>query len=238
MKIQVDKVFTISLIDQEERREITKKEINKLGLEPNWFLTEREASGNPEKGCFDSHVSIANLALKNNYNHILVFEDDVKILAYSEKQLIAINHFIQNHINDFDLLYLGFILGKIWYCGKKNIVRAKGVTSHAYILSPSGIKKMANFHYQGNPIDEIMKENMKCYSVYPLIAAQQSETLFKSSISEERNKKNRHAVKDDGYWEKNFKKQKKRLYQNIPLSILEISKLIYKKSRRFLFNHH
>ncbi len=226
--INVDSIFTISLHDQEERRKVARQEISKLHLETQWFLAERDSTGNAEQGCFNSHVAVAKLALQNNARTLLVFEDDVKILPFSQQQLLDLNRFLKNNYKNFDLIYLGFILGKMWYCGKRSIVRAKGVALHAYILSTTGIEKMANYEYNGVPIDEVIKKTMKCYSVYPMIAAQQSETTAGSAISGVRNRAKIHRIKDERYWQNNFNKQKKRLWENIHLALWEFIQLPFR----------
>jgi GR25 family glycosyltransferase involved in LPS biosynthesis len=219
--ITVNKTFTISLRDQEKRRALAQHEIKKLHTETDWFLADPDSASNSIKGCFASHVSVAKLALQNKVESIMVFEDDVKILPYTKQQIDAINQFINKKTKHFDLLYLGFILGKMWYCGKHSIVRAQGPGLHAYILSPTGIQKMANYHYNNQPIDEVVKNSMKCYSVYPIIAEQQSEAIIGSAISPVRNHIKRHHVKDEQFWKHNFDKQKRRLWGNIHLSIWE-----------------
>lgn len=217
--INVNSVVTISLRDQAKRRVLAEQEIRKLHLKTEWFLADPDPTGNSIQGCFNSHVSVAKQAEQNKTQSILVFEDDVKILPYNERQIAAINQFVEKRIKHFDLLYLGFILGEMWYCGNRSIVKAKGPGLHAYILSSSGIQKMAHYQYRHEPIDEVIKKTMKCYSVYPMIAEQQSELIARSAISPLRNQLKLHRIKDEQFWKNNFDKQKKCLWRNIHRSI-------------------
>lgn len=218
--INVEKIVTISLMNREDRRIIVKKELSKLNLQTEFFLTEPDKE-NRERGCFDSHVAVARHALREGCQSILIFEDDIKILPFSQNQMDAINQFISKPAR-FDLLYLGLILGKIWYCGTKSIVRARGACLHGYLLSKSGMEKMANYQFTGLAIDEVVKQDLKCYSVYPMIAEQYPETVMPSAITSFRNQRKNRRLKDDQFWKKNYINQKRRLWGNFHRTIKDL----------------
>jgi len=210
--IDVDKIVTISLRENEERRKLTKSELLKLNLKTEFFIADRDPE-NGERGCFNSHLQVCQQALADQCQSVLVFEDDVKILPFTAKQITAINQFIkdQDKIN-FDVLYLGLIIGEMWFCGRRSIVRAKGATTHAYILSKQGLKKLSNYLFSGKPIDKIFKHDFKCYSVYPIIAEQFSENIVSSDLTPFRQFS---EIKDEKFWQNNYRKQKWLPWKNL-----------------------
>lgn len=216
--IQVDKIITISLKENYDRQKLAQTEIAKLNLKTEFFFAERD-KGHEERGCFHSHISVCQQALANNDKTLLVFEDDVRILSYHQTQINRINDFIQSKANHFDILYLGLIIGKMWFCGYPSLVRAKGAGAHAYILSQRGIKKLATYKYEGIPIDKIMKNEFKCYSIYPIIAEQYPETLITSTITPTRID---NETKDEIFWQKNYQKQKTLPWKNLHKAVIEI----------------
>ncbi|MCD8524438.1 MAG: hypothetical protein LRY67_01345, partial [Gammaproteobacteria bacterium] len=88
--IIVDKTITLSLRSEAQRRLSAEKEIKKLGIKTDFFLTNPDSNGNAVKGCFTSHVAIAKFALEKKLHSIMIFEDDCKNFIL----------FIQNQIDD------------------------------------------------------------------------------------------------------------------------------------------
>jgi len=217
MLIKVDKIVTISLEENESRRLATQRELSKLKLETEFFLAKRD-QGHEERGCFNSHLQVCREALYSGCQSLLVFEDDVRILPYTEKQISRLNHFIARQNNEFDVLYLGLIIGKMWFCGYRSIVRAKGAGAHAYILSRKGMEKLFTYEYNGLPFDKVLKHDFKGYSVYPIIAEQHPETRVISDISPQRKSV---GAKDEIFWMQNFQKQKWLPWKNLHKTIFE-----------------
>ena len=212
--INVGKVTTISLQEEKNRQKQAEIELAKLQLQTDFFLAERDKE-NGERGCFNSHLQVCQKALRENHPFILVFEDDIRIRLFQQKQIDAINQFLKKK-KDFDILYLGLIISKMWFCGFKRIVRAKGAGAHAYILSRQGMEKLSTYSFNGTPIDKIFKRDFKCYSVYPIIAEQHPETVLKSAISPFRSGE---EIKDKRFWKDNYRKQKKILWKNLYRSL-------------------
>lgn len=215
--IQVDRVVTISLAENQSRRETTQSELNKLQLKTDFFLAARD-KGHEERGCFNSHLTVCREALYSGCQSVLILEDDVKILSFSKAQIKRINYFITHHAKEFDVLYLGLIIGKMWFCWQRSIVRAKGSGAHAYILSRRGMEKLFAYEYAGVPFDKVLKHDFKCYSVYPIIADQFPETTIASDISPSRNSM---ELKDEAFWRDNYRKQKSLPWLNLHKTIFE-----------------
>jgi glycosyl transferase family 25 len=220
--LNVSKIVTISLEENEARRVSVINELAKLNLNTDFYFATRDR-GNEERGCFNSHVQVAKNALSDHKcDALLVFEDDIKVLPYNQNAINCINSFLAKKSNDFDLLYLGLIIDKMWYCGIPSIVRAKGAGAHAYILSRRGIEKMASYVWNKKPIDKIMKHDFTCYSVFPIIAEQFPEEAMPSDLNSARNST---EVKTAQFWSRNREKQKGILWKNMGKGILEMLNL-------------
>lgn len=215
--INVDKVITISLNESHQRRLSTQKELAKIGLNTHFHIVER-SHGDEERGCFNAHLAVCKKGLAENCHSLLVCEDDVKLLPYTMQQIDRINWFIDRRAKQFDLLYLGLSISKMWYCGLKSIVRAKGAAAHAYILSRKGMEKLGCTSYTGTPIDKLFKHDFKCYSVYPIIAEQFTNDIFTSSIAAQRNTVGNN---NKAHWEKNYRKQKWQLWKNLLKTLVD-----------------
>ncbi len=215
--LAVDKIVTISLKDNYQRRLLAEVELEKLQLETIYCLIDRDY-GHEERGCFNSHIEVCRQALAENLDLILVCEDDVRIRHFHPKQINRINEFVKKNQHKFDIFYLGLIIGKMWFTRYPSIVGTKGAGLHAYILSRRGMKKMALYQYVGTPIDKVVKHDFKCYSIYPIIADQFPETIVGSDISLVRSG---ISIKTEEFWRKNFTKQKWILLKNLHKSIKE-----------------
>jgi len=216
--LQVDKIITISLRDNHERQLSTNRELEKLQLKTEFYLADRHV-GHEEHGCFTSHQQACLSGLQDpNCQSLLVFEDDVKVLPYTAQQIEQINKFLRSN-TDFDILYLGLIVGKMWFSKFKHIVRATGSGAHAYILSKRGMQKLSGYQYNGKPVDKVFKHDFKCYSVYPMIAEQYPEEVLKSDIS---NSRSASPVKDKQFWLDNNAKQKNEVWKNLHKTALDI----------------
>ena len=117
-------------------------------------------------GCAISHHKIWSHAHKNNFNNILILEEDFQVV----EQLT--NEYTDNLPNDFDLFYLGRNLveglGTIRThdepVGDGKIVKpTASYNTHAYILSKKGIKSLLDqgFHNYILPVDEFLAT---CYA--------------------------------------------------------------------------
>jgi glycosyl transferase family 25 len=81
----VDKIVYINLDFQEDRRKIMKKffEDTKIPLEKvHRFSAIKRNKG--ELGCLESHTQVLRLAKREGWKHILILEDDLKILNFED----------------------------------------------------------------------------------------------------------------------------------------------------------
>lgn len=69
-----DNTYVISVKEATHRREKIKKHLDSLGIEFEFYITERDSI--PTRGCFKSHQKVLEIAKQKGEKVILVFEDD------------------------------------------------------------------------------------------------------------------------------------------------------------------
>jgi GR25 family glycosyltransferase involved in LPS biosynthesis len=101
------------IINQFQKYNVTKYEffkaveptIEDLNKYPNFSLQKTPNVRRNELGCLLSHINIMKDAIEKKFEHIIIFEDDVKIL---DSEFITNTEKHMNELNgDFDVLYLG-----------------------------------------------------------------------------------------------------------------------------------
>jgi GR25 family glycosyltransferase involved in LPS biosynthesis len=91
------------------------------------FLNEKYILGS--LGCRNSHLKIMKDALDNNYNRILIFEDDI-IFTQDPNKLLSDNI---DYLNNWDMIYFGGIIEPQY--------RNQIVCAHAYALNKKIIEE-------------------------------------------------------------------------------------------------
>ena len=97
-------VLYINLESRKDRKIHVEKELNKIGVESTRFNAIRLSNG--ALGCSLSHVKCLEIAKKNNWDHLLIVEDDIKFLnpTLFKEQL---NTFLSNHASWDVVLFAG-----------------------------------------------------------------------------------------------------------------------------------
>lgn len=181
--LHVDQYYCLSLKGAEDRRELLESEWQSLGLAPRYFERERDRE-DPVRGCFESHVAICQDALANNFKTILILEDDFKLLPFSDKQRADANRFIDHGMLErYEMLFLGYIPRRVTLAEFKGLAYVQGNATHAYILGPLGIGRLAAAVYDGRPVDTYCKANFKQLALFPMVCIQQGGLLVSSQIS-------------------------------------------------------
>ena len=101
---------------------------------------------------FRNHISILEIAKNQNFETIMILEDDATWTQSSANKMIPIvNAYIKKNQNKFDMLYLGYI-NHPYICSyfnvfNFNIVRpVSPLTAHAVIITKQGIEKILYYH--------------------------------------------------------------------------------------------
>jgi len=96
-------VLFINLDSRIDRRTHFESQFNKMGLQPQRFSAIRNADG--AIGCSMSHVACLELAIRNNWDHVLICEDDATIT--NPGQLVhQTNQFFKRFRDSWDVLLL------------------------------------------------------------------------------------------------------------------------------------
>jgi len=126
----MNKHFYINLEKRPERNLETIVELKKLGIKkPNRF---NAISNNiPLVGCALSHIGCIEKAKENDWDYVIIFEDDIKIEG-KQKLIEKFNKFIKY---DFDVLYLGCWNYVPPVKVEKDLARVvKASCNHAYVV--------------------------------------------------------------------------------------------------------
>lgn len=184
-----DKSLFINLDSRPERRELAEKEFNKHSLN-----VERVSAvkGNPgyktniidgHVGCILSHVKCINMAKENNWDTVLIFEDDVELKDNCNE---LFDDYYVRVPKDWQLLYLG---GNHWgNClqykdGSKQLKIADNVyrtymtlTTHAYAIKYTmydyAISTLLSMTLEVDMLYSQMQEKCKAYCLRPNLAWQ------------------------------------------------------------------
>ena len=192
--INVDIAICISLKTEHKRREETIRECNKIGLPVKFFLADLHPDGGVE-GCKDSHKKVIQYAKDNNFENILVLEDDVLFDEVAIKNMKPLR--LPNNI---DMLYLGYHINRGLRISDQLLKLESGLTTHAYIMNKNVYDIFLNYIDKEWDIPEFQDLNQfekpffgklravdmfyakyihhargKTFGIYPMIAYQRPE---------------------------------------------------------------
>lgn len=209
--LSVDGVLCISLRERSDRRKLLKSEFSSLENEIEFVLFDRDEE-DPERGCFNSHVKCAELALERGYNRVLILEDDATLLLPEKGHIDRINLFLK--LRNPQLFHLGGILGREWLIPYKGVVRSRLTGAHAYILSRKACQRLSQQVYDGVAIDSLFCRFFRSYCAFPMLSLQQPEAKASSDIMAHRALTKAKRVKDENFWQQNYEKQYAALRRN------------------------
>ena len=99
----ITNVLFINLDSRTDRRTHFELQFSEIGFHPQRFAAIRNARG--AIGCTMSHIACMETAIQNNWDHVLVCEDDATII--NPDQLVhQVNHFFQRFSDSWDVLLL------------------------------------------------------------------------------------------------------------------------------------
>lgn len=100
----IEHVLYINLDSRVDRRNHFEMEFNKIGLHVQRFPAIANPNGGV--GCSMSHIACLELAIKNNWDHVLICEDDATIV--NPGQLVyQFNQFLKKHGDNWEVVLLG-----------------------------------------------------------------------------------------------------------------------------------
>jgi GR25 family glycosyltransferase involved in LPS biosynthesis len=165
-----DNIYCISTKDSYLRRNYFNHIAKKLNMKAKMKIVYRHPEGS-NKGCALSHFSIIKDASENNYNRIIIFEDDIVEGTINTNILDKITNFLSTI--EWDLFYFGAVpdCRKDNACIKKNkgFYRIRSLCTHAYAMNRSAIEKYKDITYFDIPIDYMYRDDiqLKSYAHFP-----------------------------------------------------------------------
>lgn len=193
MKFNIDGALCISISNRADRRETLKSEFAKLDHDVDFHLVERDHE-KPYRGCLTSHMQCAQIALDKGWENVLILEDDVQFVPPKPEVIDNLNRFIKT--NDWDILLLGMILTGAWLTPYKNVARARGTATHAYIIPARTCEKIVKWQFEDVGMSPMVRRYLKRHVALPYIARQACET--ESDL--ETQKANVNEIRSD-FWE-------------------------------------
>jgi len=140
----------------------------------NFEFYSPEKHQNPRRGCLESHLHLIKEAIKNNYEKVLIFEDDVKFIK-SLKSL-------KEPPTDWNMIYLGGTVHRVMDNKHKGYSRVQTWTTHAYFINLKDkdfVNKLLEMESYNEEVDRYYLEkihpNYKCYMTNPMIAIQKED---------------------------------------------------------------
>lgn len=212
-KLSVDGVLCISLKERQDRRDLLLRTMDNTGLDIEFVLVDADRE-DPVRGCFESHLKCANIALQRKYSRVLILEDDALQYAFCQSTINNINHFITS--KKFSILHLGYTMGKIWLTWNLSIARGRVTALHAYVLSKHGCEEFSKLKYNSEPIDRVVRKKIKQHCVFPMLFGQQPAHLTSSDIESV-------ACNDDEFWKRNWKKHIKSVIKNFYMTVFRVN---------------
>lgn len=138
--------FYINLKKREEKKKLCEIELKKIGISnPNRFNAIENKIG--LIGCVLSHIKCIEIAKKQKWNYVFIFEDDVLFID-NEKVKLMINKYIDY---DYDVLYIGSkVINNRYSIINNDLIQIKKAhCTHAYIIKEHYYDKILNNLYEG-----------------------------------------------------------------------------------------
>lgn len=215
-ELAVDAALCISLREREDRRALLEEQFAGSGLQMEYVLVERDRE-DPQRGCYDSHLLCAELALQRGYRRVLILEDDATLGSFGKWLPSRINRFLNKR--EPEIFYLGVILGKLWLTWFPGIARVRAQGAHAYILSAEGCRKvLALGPYGGRGIDNHYSKMFTGFCCFPMISQQQPENICTSDLQPFRGGGVGYV---DAFWKGNRQRQYRQVLKGLPKTLLK-----------------
>jgi len=198
----IDKIFIINLKHRTDRWDECIKQLNKYNItnyerfdavrydlkdinpihykKNNMKISNNYILGT--MGCKFSHYNIIMNAKKNNYNNILILEDDFLFCNNFIERYNEIISNIEKEKIDISMLYLGFSIVRKDPYTDTSLINLKKLnsahTTHAYILNKNFydiiLKEIENCHCEIDVCYAMCQKKYDIYGIYPSLISQRT----------------------------------------------------------------
>lgn len=197
---KVDQILFINLDNRKDRLEAITNQFKSVGvdMEKVHRIPAHYTPGNGHLGCAKSHLDAVKYAQENNFENVLVFEDDFKFDTNLEQTNNVFNNlFNQVNKREWDVIMLTYSYGKPTnskYSFLNKITEAQA--GSGYIINKSYYpvliktfekcvanmksEKTSGVNWEQWALDQVWKENQKVdrwFSFNPLIGKQDAELV-------------------------------------------------------------
>lgn len=132
--------FYINLLSRPDRKDHVEEQLKTIGIKPERFNAIRMDNG--AIGCSMSHLRLLEIAKLNNWEHILIVEDDILFLD-PEKFKNQFNKFIELHGNKWEvILFAGNNMPPYEKIDESCIKVSKCQTTTGYLVNKHFIKAL------------------------------------------------------------------------------------------------
>ena len=147
--------YYINLDYRTDRKESIINELNKIGIKsPNRFNAIKNEKG--AIGCSMSHLKVIKLAKENNWDYVVVFEDDV-IFLKPEETLKKLDNIVNSNIN-WDVIILGGNNNIPYEIINEDCIKVNNCQCcSSYIVKKSYYDVLINYWTDG--LDKLIKTN-------------------------------------------------------------------------------
>lgn len=168
-----DKIYVVNLAKRTDRMEQAKAQLDKYNIPfERWEAIENLDGA---EGLRLTMIELFTHCVENNYQHCLIFEDDVDIIDATINEVME--EVIQQIPYDYDIIYLGCQLstmptGFYW----THLLKSRNMQStHAAFYSLKCMKQILSSDFFA-PIDncliKLIQSKDTCYAVYPILCSQ------------------------------------------------------------------
>jgi len=200
-ELGIDQIYIISLPHRTDRRISASDQIRKYDIPATFWLATKNDNG--AEGLYQTMMEIFEVSVKNNWQKIMILEDDFIFLT---DPLPGLTRSMSEFPDSFDMLYLGCNIPHPIYAEQYSnyLIRVRrALSTHAVIYSNKAMKKILELDKQ-LPIDLMLAHTIhkqgESFCTYPLLCVQSPgysdiehrTTDYKSFIEERYSK----AVKD------------------------------------------
>lgn len=177
---KISQIYCINLDKRVDRWEETLFELDKLDLREKtirfsaidgYLIENKSRLLNGEYGLNLTHIKLLKEAIKNNYDNVLIFEDDIEFMGNYE----FIHSFLNQVPSDWDIIYLGgnHIQSPIKVSHNIGLV-VKTYTTHALIINSRVFKFLIDkLEEHSAQLDVIYTSlDLKAYTFIPSLVTQ------------------------------------------------------------------
>ncbi len=197
---KVDQILFINLDNRKDRLEAITKQFKTVGIDMKKVhrIPAHYTPGNGHLGCAKSHLDAIKYAQENNFENVLVFEDDFKFNTDLEKTNQLFNYLLDNvNVREWDVVMLSYANEKIKetkYPFLNKVLEAS--TSSGYIINKNyysvliktfekcvnnmSSERTSGVNWEQWALDQVWKTNQKedrWFSFNPLIGKQDEELV-------------------------------------------------------------